>query len=263
MEELTALVADIQRSSLHDGPGIRTTVFFKGCPLHCAWCHNPECISPKPQTMYYPERCIHCGMCEQGCYSGAKVLCGKEMTAREILAEILQDRDYYGAEGGVTFSGGEPLLHERLLSELIDLCHDAGIHTAVETSLILFPEDVIKKLDFVMADYKILDPEKHRQYTGISNEIITRNFARLDKLGIPFLVRTPIIPGVNDTPEEIAGIRDRIKDFRNIKGYELLPYHPLGVSKQAALGMTQTRFEVPSREHMEELRHYADISRSH
>lgn len=259
MTELTATIADIQRSSLHDGPGIRTTVFFKGCPLNCVWCHNPECIDSKPQILYYPERCIHCGMCDQGCYSGAKVICGKEMTANELLQEILQDKDYYGADGGVTFSGGEPMLYANMLDTLIDMCHDAGIHTAAETSLILFPQQVLQKLDYIMVDFKIFNEEKHKAYTGVSNAGIKSNYQKLDALDVPFLVRTPVIPGVNDTAEEISSIRNYIRNFKNILGYELLPYHPLGLSKQVALGLTQTRFEVPDRNHMEELRKYAEL----
>ncbi len=257
---MRAPVADIQRSSLHDGPGIRTTVFFKGCPLNCAWCHNPECIDPKPQILTYPERCIHCGMCEEGCFSGARVVCGKEMTAEEIFREILLDRDYYGTEGGVTFSGGEPMLYPDIVSRLIDLCHAAGIHTAAETSLIFFPEDVLKKLDYIMADYKIYNEAKHKAYTGVSNAKIKEHFKKLDLLGIPFLVRTPIIPGVNDTVEEISAIRNDLRGLQNIVGYELLPYHPLGLSKMQALGLEQTRFEIPAKEHMEELKRYADLS---
>ena len=114
------IVADIQRNSIHDGPGIRTTVFLKGCPLNCAWCHNPECISFTPQIMYYPEKCIGCGYCEKGCFSGARVMCGKEMNLQEVMNEILLDKDYYGEDGGVTISGGEPFAQRSFLNELID-----------------------------------------------------------------------------------------------------------------------------------------------
>lgn len=262
MESQLPYISNLQRFSLDDGPGIRTTVFFKGCPLRCAWCHNPECISPKPQTMFYPDRCIHCGMCDQGCYSGARVTCGREMTADDIFAQILLDAPVYGDTGGVTFSGGEPMLHPEILLELADRCHSVGIATAAETSLYLFPEEVFRKLDYVMADFKIWDEDAHKRYTGVSNRPIRDHFRKLDALGVPFLVRTPVIPGVNDTHEEIFAIRDFVASLRHAVDYELLPYHPLGLSKQAALSITQTRFEIPTKEHMEELRQDADLSGS-
>ena len=116
------LIADIRRASFHDGAGIRTTVFFKGCPLRCAWCHNPECISTEPQELFYRERCIGCGCCAEGCFSGARVICGKKMRAEEVLREILLDRPYYDENGGVTFTGGEPLMQADFLKECIALC---------------------------------------------------------------------------------------------------------------------------------------------
>ena len=151
----TGIIADIQRASVHDGPGLRTTVFFKGCPLRCAWCHNPECIGREPEILLYPEKCIGCKRCDEGCYTGARVLCGNEMTAEALLREILLDRAYYGHDGGVTFSGGEPLMQAPFLSEMIDLCRASGIHTAVETSLAIFDGAIYGKLDLVMADFKI------------------------------------------------------------------------------------------------------------
>lgn len=254
-----AVVSNIQRASFHDGPGLRTTVFFKGCPLNCVWCHNPEAISANPQTMYYPEKCIGCGMCEEGCFSGAKVVCGKDMTAEEIFAEILQDKPNYGDNGGATFSGGEPLMYAKILKKIISLCKKNGIGTAIETSLYLFDPEILSSVDLVMADFKIWDNTKHKKYTGVSNDVIKENFMRLDKLGVPFIVRTPIIPTINDSKEEIENIRNFIKDFKNIMGYELLPYHPLGITKQKALGIKETRFEVPEKAQMEVLKSYADI----
>lgn len=254
-----AVVADIERAAIHDGPGIRTTVFFKGCPLNCAWCHNPECISKEPQEMFYPEKCIGCKMCKEGCFSGARVICGREMTAEEIFDQILEDKVYYSSDGGVTFSGGEPLMYPCVIKKLINMCKAENINTAIETSLALFDAELLGSLDLVMADFKIFDSEVHKQYTGLSNDIIKKNFLRLDELNVPFIVRTPIIPGVNDTIEEIGQIRDYIKNFKNIIGYELLPYHPLGVAKQKALGLKEIRFEVPKNDEMEELRKYADL----
>ncbi len=256
---VTACVADIQRASIHDGPGIRTTVFFKGCPLNCAWCHNPECISREPQILFYPEKCIGCGMCDKGCYAGARIVCGKEMTAEEIFKEILLDRAYYSTDGGVTFSGGEPMIHPEVIKELICLCKKEKIHTAIETSLIIFDEEILGNVDYVMADFKIWDSQKHKRFTGVSNETIKENFKKLDSLNVPFIVRTPIIPGINDTAEEIENIRNFIKQFKNIKNYELLPYHPLGVEKQKALGMEKTEFSIPDRVQMEALQRYANL----
>ena len=259
MDKNTAIVADIQRASLHDGPGIRTTVFFKGCPLSCAWCHNPECIEKAPQTLFYPEKCIGCGLCEKGCYSGARVICGKEMTAEEIFSEILLDKASYAGGGGVTFSGGEPLLYPEILKELIALCKKEGIHTAIETSLFIYNPEILSSVDLVMADFKLWDREQHHKYTGVYNDKIKPHFIMLDLLGVPFIVRTPIIPGINDNPEEISKIRGFIKDFKNLLGYELLPYHPLGESKREALGLSLNEFKIPDRAKMEELKKYADL----
>jgi len=249
----TAVVTDIQRCTTEDGPGLRTTVFFKGCPLHCVWCHNPECIDPKPQTLHYPEKCIGCGRCAEGCYTGAKVVCGKEMTVEEIMAEIVQDQPYYGKEGGVTFSGGEPLLQRGFLIELLDACRQKGIHTAVETSLCIYDEEVFRRLDLIMADLKIWDSARHRQYTGIPNEQIKENFKRINALGLPIIARTPVIPGIEQNIPEIAAF---LKGLDNVRQYELLPYHPLGEEKRAALGLEPLSFEIPSKELMKELNQY-------
>ena len=173
------LIADIQRASFHDGTGIRTTVFFKGCPLSCKWCHNPECISNQPQTLFYPDKCIGCGMCDKGCYAGARVICGKEMTSQEVLEHVMQDILYYRGGGGVTFSGGEPFLQKEFLKECIMLCREHGIGCAVETSMFFFDEEIFSMLDFVMADLKVWDSHLHRQYTGVGNEIILENFQYL------------------------------------------------------------------------------------
>ena len=256
-----SVVTDIERASVHDGPGIRTVVFFKGCPLECAWCHNPECISPNPEMMFYPEKCIGCGQCEKGCYSGAKVMCGREMTDEEIMKEILSDRDYYGTDGGVTFSGGEPMMQKEAVGRLADMCKKEGVGTGIETSLIIFDEQILKKMDIVMCDFKIWDSDKHKKYTGVGNEIIKENFKKLDALGVPFIARTPVIPGINDSKEEIGAIRDFLAESKNIVHYELLPYHPLGISKAKALGREQERFTTPGKEKMEELKAYADLQR--
>lgn len=253
---INGLVADIQRASIHDGDGVRTTVFFKGCPLSCRWCHNPECISFEKEVLYYPEKCIHCGMCDKGCFSGARVVCGKSMTADEVLSEIMLDVPYYGKNGGVTFSGGEPFAQKEFLNECIDKCRENKINCAVETSLIYFDENVFGKLDFVMADLKIWNSDLHKKYTGTGNERIIKNFENLNKLNIPIIARTPVIPEIN---QEIDKISAFLKTLSNVRKYELLPYHPLGNSKRKALGQKADGFSVPSKEYMKELEKYAYI----
>lgn len=253
---IKGLIADIQRASIHDGDGVRTTVFFKGCPLSCKWCHNPECISFEKEILYYPEKCIHCGMCDKGCFSGARVVCGKSMTADEVLSEIMLDVPYYGDTGGVTFSGGEPLAQGKFLNSCIDKCKENGINCAVETSLIYFDEEIFKKLDFVMADLKIWNSDLHKEYTGAGNEKIIENFENLNKLNIPIIARTPVIPEINQGIDKISAF---LKTLSNVRKYELLPYHPLGNSKRKALGQKADGFSVPSKEYMKELEKYAYV----
>ena len=253
---MSGLVADIQRASLHDGYGIRTTVFFKGCPLSCSWCHNPECIDTRPQMLFYPDKCIGCGMCDEGCYAGARVICGKEMTADEVLLEVSRDISYYYGGGGVTFSGGEPLMQKDFLCECISLCKTAGIGCAVETSLVYFDEDIFRSLDFVMADLKIWDSNTHKKYTGVPNEVIKENFVRLNTLGIPIIARTPVIPEIEQGIDEISTF---LRSLKNVVKYELLPYHPLGKAKAAALGIDYTNFTTPTNELMKELNKYTFI----
>ncbi len=255
---IKGLIADIQRASMHDGPGFRTTVFLKGCPLCCAWCHNPECISFEKQILCYPEKCIGCGKCDEGCFAGAKVVCGKEYSPRELLEEILLDKEYYGKDGGVTFSGGEPLAQPEFLKEMITLCKEHGIHCAIETSLIYDNEAILQSLDLVMADFKIWDSTIHQQYTGVSNEKIKENFMRLNQLHIPVIARTPVIPEVEQGIDKISAF---LKELPNVIQYELLPYHPLGVSKQLAMGKIAREFSIPSAEYMKGLEQYAYIQR--
>ena len=250
------MIADIQRASIHDGSGIRTTVFFKGCPLSCKWCHNPECIGFEKEILFYREKCIHCGMCDKGCFSDARVICGKEMSADDVLAEIMLDTPYYGDDGGVTFSGGEPFAQKKFLSECIDKCRENGINCAAETSLIYFDEEVLKKLDFVMADLKIWDSNLHKEYTAVGNETIIENFKRLNTLNIPIIARTPVIPEINQGIEKISAF---LKTLENVRKYELLPYHPLGNSKRKALGLPPDGLSVPTKEYMKELEKYAYI----
>lgn len=252
----SAIITDIQRSSTHDGPGLRTTVFFKGCPLNCAWCHNPECISFEPQTLNYPEKCIGCGMCNEGCFSGAKVICGKQMTVDEVFEQIYQDKIYYKDNGGVTFSGGEPFAQREFLEEIIDKCVNNGINCAVETSFIYYNEKILKKLQLIMADVKIWDNDIHKQYTNVPNHIIKENFKKANELGIPIIVRTPVIPEIYQGIDKIS---EFAKSLQNVIQYELFPYHPLGTSKRQALGLPPDGFSVPDKQKMKELNQYVFI----
>ncbi len=250
------LIADIQRASFHDGYGIRTTVFFKGCPLSCAWCHNPECISFEKQMLSYPHKCIGCGKCDEGCYCGAKIACGREYTAEALLSEIIQDKPYYANDGGVTFSGGEPMAQREFLLEIIDLCKKEGISCAVETSMVIYDTEIFEKLDFVMADMKIWDNDIHKQYTGVDNIKIKENFKRLDGLGIPIIARTPVITEINQGIPEISNF---LKSLNNVVKYELLQYHPLGIQKAKALNIYQKEFKIPEKEYMKELEKYVFV----
>ena len=250
----TGIIADIQRFSLHDGPGIRTTVFFKGCPLRCAWCHNPECMEFAPQELFYVEKCIGCNRCAEGCFVGARVLCGQEMSVSQVLSAIMQDRPYYSNQGGVTFSGGEPLAQRDFLIELAQACKTEEIHTAIETSLAVYDETALRQMDLIMADLKIWDSEVHRKYTGQGNERIKENLEKANTLGIPILLRTPVISGINQEIHKIAAFANKL---RNVYRYELLPYHPLGQSKREALGLPEVSFRIPTKEEMKELSQYA------
>ena len=247
---LSATITDIQRFSVHDGPGIRTTVFVKGCNMHCTWCHNPETLSFEPQTFFYPDLCIGCGLCDEGCYAGAKVDCGKEMTLEEVLAVILEDKPYYGQEGGVTLSGGEPTCRPEFSGALLAACKREGIGTAIETNMSTPWKNILESVrhaDLVMCDLKDADEERHLRLTGARIEIIRENILRVSaELEKPILLRTPIIPGVNADVETISQIAAFAATLPTLVAYELLPYHPLGVDKARALGTEAIRYEKPS-----------------
>lgn len=178
------------------------------------------------------------------------------MTADGVLSEIMLDVPYYGDTGGVTFSGGEPFAQKEFLNACIDKCKENGIKCAVETSLMYFDEEIFKKLDFVMADLKIWNSDLHKKYTGAGNEKIIENFENLNKLNIPIIARTPVIPEINQGIDKISAF---LKTLPNVRKYELLPYHPLGNSKRKALGQKADGFSVPSKEYMKELEKYAYV----
>ena len=272
---LTATIFDIQRNSYVDGPGIRTTVFFKGCNLRCAWCHNPESQSGLPQMMFYKNKCTGCGKCKEKCPNGmekcdlcgkctiycphdAREICGKEYTVDEVLREIVKDKSFYESSGGgVTLSGGECMLQIDFLEEILKACKESGIHTAVDTAGHV-PYERFEKIlpytDLFLYDFKCFDSEKHRRHTGVGNELILENLKTILATGTPVWVRIPIIPTVNDTEEELQCIKRYISSCGTPEKIELLPYHAMGEHKYAALGMNVQTFGVPTSEKMKHLK---------
>ena len=244
------LISNIQRMSVHDGPGIRTTVFFKGCNMHCAWCHNPEAIHLEPEYVFNPRLCRHCGCCEQGCYSGARLLCGQEMTVDQIIKEVMMDQPYYSGTGGLTVSGGEPFLQPRFLVSLLKAAKDQGVHCGVETNGAVSFDIIETAIQFVnlwMIDLKIYDDNIHKKYTGISNEIIKSNLRELDRHDVKIILRTPVVPGVNDSAGELESIIAFASGLQHLEYYEVLPYHPLGLSKQVENTEFIREFPVPDK----------------
>lgn len=258
-------VFNIQHFSVHDGPGVRTVLFFKGCNLHCKWCHNPESIQPQKSMMHYSDRCIGCGACvevcpvgahsfENGvhriqkekcihcfsccneCYADALVCVGEEKETLSLMKEILNNREYFQQSGGgVTFSGGECMLQIQGLKELLINCKKEGIHTAVDTAGNVpweYFEEILPWTDLFLYDVKAYDEEVHKKCTGVSNKRILENLARLVEKGANVTVRIPFVQELNgDEIEKIAGYLSSWKDIRA----ELLPYHSMGNSKYTAL----------------------------
>ena len=267
-----AMIFDIQRNSFVDGPGIRTTVFFKGCNLRCRWCHNPESQSFEKQMMFYKDKCTgcgkcrevcpnhlkkcnFCGKCELYCPAEARKICGREYTSDEVLAEVIKDKAFYdNSGGGVTFSGGECMLQLDFLCEILEKCKSAGIHTAVDTAGNV-PwksfEKILPFTDLFLYDIKAFGTELHRKGTGVSNELILENLKNLSGRA-DIIVRIPVIGGYNDNDEEIRQIADFLKQIKIIKA-ELLPYHAMGEHKYTALGRNPESFNVPNKNFMNRL----------
>ena len=259
---MDGIIFDIVRNSYVDGPGIRTTVFFKGCNLKCKWCHNPESQNAKKEILFYKNKCTECGRCkdltcdneEFFCFNDAKEICGKNYSVDEVFLEIVKDKDFYETSGGgVTFSGGECLLQSEFLVEILKKCRENGIHTAVDTAgnvkWEVF-ERVMPYVNVFLYDIKCFSPKLHAEYTGVSNTLILEN---LKKLSTYFkgdiYIRIPIIPEVNDSEEELKGICDFLEKIRFTK-LELLPYHLMGKHKYEASGQNFTQYKVPSEDDM-------------
>ena len=264
------IVFNIARYSTHDGPGIRTTVFFKGCPLDCWWCHNPEGQSPGPQLLYRADRCIHCfgcvkacphhaimindetpfvlkdlchlsGECVRVCQTGAREMVGKITTVADVMNEVQKDTIFYDeSDGGVTFSGGEPFMQPLFLKTLLGRCKEEGIHTAVETCGLVETASLLsasKDVDQFLYDLKIMEDERHRKFTRVSNKLILENLRQLANSHDHIIVRFPVIPGVNDDDENVVRLGEFVSSLRNVEEVDVLPYHKFGIEKYRSLGM--------------------------
>lgn len=277
---MKALISDVKRFAIHDGDGIRTTVFFKGCPLKCIWCHNPESISFRPQIAFYKNKCIGCeecitackrdaqiitdnvrmfdrkkcnvcGKCTKVCLGEALVKYGKEVTEAELLWQLMEDRDFYEASnGGVTLSGGECLSQADFCAELLKLLKKEGINTAVDTCGYVPRENIRKVIpytDTFLYDIKAIDEDVHIKCTGHSNKQILENLRYIDSMNKAIEIRIPLVMGYNDN--QIKRISVFLKEIRNIKKIKILPYHDYAGSKYEALDMENTMPKaVPSKE---------------
>ena len=267
-DDESGMIFDIRRFSIQDGPGIRTTVFFKGCPLDCWWCHNPESRTGETQLLFRRSRCrecgdcvmvcpekaidfssgvpatnlaicTRCGMCVEACVSQAREMAGRVWPVDEVMALIRMDVPFYDQSGGgVTFSGGEPLLQPAFLAALLTRCRAEEIRTALDTSGYAswkVIEELLPLVGVFLYDLKIMDDEKHRRYTGVSNRLILENLRRLDEAGAHLVIRTPVIPGINDNEENMCAAADFTAGLVHLERLDLLPYHGAAAGKYEGL----------------------------
>lgn len=279
-------IFNVQKFSIHDGPGIRTTVFFKGCPLRCLWCHNPESKKSSSQILYDADQCLHCGACAstcgegrhrigaeghvyeregctgclactEACPCGALEAVGKPMSVDEVLAEVMRDEVFYQSSGGgLTLSGGEPMAQAEFCRALLAAAKERGLHTCMETCGYAPWEEfqrLLPTVDLFLYDYKLTDPVLHKHYTGVDNALILENLKRLDGAGAATVLRCPIIPGINDTEEHFAGIARTANALKNLKEVHVEPYHPMGGGKAKRLGVEDPceGMDFPSRKSVE------------
>lgn len=256
---LSVPIASIKRLTIHDGPGVRTTLFVKGCPLRCKWCHNPESISPVPQVLFYkklcvkcgecvsacqskaqtisdtgvrtwnPAKCIRCGNCVEACLYDALAFCGTQMSIDDVYPRLLVDKPFYGTDGGVTASGGEPMLYPDFMAELFRRLHADGIHTALDTCGFAPFESyrkVLPNTDIILFDIKGMDPERHRKNTGHDNRLIHENLLKIShEYSTPIEIRMPIVPELNDGDDEIQAAAELLRQVPTLRSIRLLPYH--------------------------------------
>ena len=262
MNQPTGTIFDIQHFSVNDGPGIRTTVFFKGCPLRCLWCHNPESYIADTQVMFHKEHCVQCGMCKTDislCPTGAKKLVGRNVTVDEVLAEVLEDIHFYETSGGgITLSGGEPMAQPAFALALARSAKEKGLHVCMETSGFCNAEslkEIQPFIDIFLYDYKATGDQDHLAFTGVTQERILHNLFTLDKLGADIILRCPMIPEHNITEAHVKGIIDVVSTLKHLLEIHLEPYHNIGVSKRVGLGMNEgtNMIAPPDRDEMVKL----------
>ena len=284
----SGLVSNIQKYCIQDGPGIRTTVFLKGCPLNCWWCHNPESRSPEPEVVVVESRCVRCGQCikvcpeadsttidaglpktidnctlcgacVEACPSGARQMIGQMMTVDDVLREVARDCLFYDdSGGGVTFSGGEPLMQPEFLKALLEACKAKGIHTAVDTCGYA-PSKCLAAIapltDIFLYDVKLINDTKHIEFTGVSNKLILDNLTSLGHIHDNIWIRIPVIPGLNDSAEELEDVARFVASVQGVRQVNLLPYHKTGIHTFKRLGQEYHLSHIvpPSDEYLESL----------